>query len=102
VHPKKDDKFDQVITHLKTTALAEMSVRYAQVRVRVVDYQLDAFSDIAVFVPNMQASISHTAVDAGSVIDENLHIDNYAFAGVLTDDPMLGMVNGWESSIEWE
>jgi hypothetical protein len=102
VLPKKDDKLDQVITHLKTTALAEMSVRYAQVRVRVVDYQLDAFSGIAALGPNMQASFSHNALDVGFVMNENFHIDNYGFAGVLTDDPMLGMVNGWETSIEWE
>lgn len=99
--PKKDEKFNQVITHLRTTALAEISSRYAQVRIRVVEYQLEAFSGIVALVPNMEAGSSHTAVDAGSVMDENLHIDNYAFAGDFIDDPMLGMVNGWEPSFEW-
>jgi len=49
-------------------------------------------------VPNTRAGTFHTAVDAGSVMEEDLHIDNYAFAGFLIDDPMLGMVNGWESN----
>jgi len=102
VLPKKDDKFDQVVAHLRTTALAEISSRYAQVRIEVIKYQLDAFSRIAAFVPPTQAGTFHTAVDAGSVMDEDLHIDNYPFAGVLIDDPMLSMVNGWEPPIEWD
>lgn len=98
--PKKYDKFDQVITHLKTTPLAEMSMRYAQVRTRVVDYQLSVFSGVEAFVPNMQAESSHTTLNTGPVMEDDLYIENYAFAGDLGDDPMLGMVNGWEPSME--
>jgi len=82
--------------------LAEISSRYAQVRIEVIKYQLDAFSRIAAFVPHTQAGTFHTAVDAGFVVDEDLHIDNYAFAEGLIDDPTLGMVNGWELPIEWD
>ncbi|KAK4996035.1 hypothetical protein LTR66_004260 [Elasticomyces elasticus] len=99
VLPKKDDKFDQVVAHLRTTALAEVSSRYAQVRIEVIKYQLDAFSRIAAFVPNTRAGTFHTAVDAGSVMEEDWHNDNNAFAGVWIDDTMLGMVNGWNHQL---
>jgi hypothetical protein len=102
VLPKKDDKFDRVVTHLKTTKLAEISSKYAQVRIQVVEHQLNAFRGIAAVVPNVQASSSNAAVNAGPIVAEDLHTNNYAFTGVLSDDPMLGMVDGWESSIQWE
>lgn len=100
--PKKDDKFDQVITHLKTTELATMSSKYAQVRIKVVDCQLDAFRGITTLAPNVQASSSNTAVDARLDMGENSHINRHAFTGGLSDDPMLAMADGWESLIEWE
>jgi hypothetical protein len=102
VLPKKDDKFDQVITHLKTTKLAEISSKYAQVRIQVVNYQLNAFRGIAASVSNVQASSSLTTVDGNYFMDENLYINNYAFTGVPSDDPMLNIVDDWESSFQWE
>ena len=99
--PKKDDKFDQVITHLRSTSLPEMSLKYAKLRARLVDHQLDIFSGMTAFVPRVQAGSSYTTLAAGPAIYDNLYPENYPFTGDLIDDPMLGMVNGWGPSMEW-
>ena len=92
--PKKDDKFDEIITQLRTTPSAEMSSRYTQIRIRVIDYRLKVFSGIATFVFSIQAGSSYTALIAGPVLNNNLYIRNYIFAGDLIDDPILDIING--------
>ena len=100
--PKKDDKFDEVITHLRTTSLPEMASKYAKLRARVVDHQLNVFSGIAASEPKVQAGSSDTTLTAGPVIHDNSYMEDYPFTGDLMDDPFFGMVDGWEPSMEWQ
>ncbi len=47
VLPKKDDKFDDVIAHLRTTPLASLSGKYSDLRTRIVDHQFNVFIEAA-------------------------------------------------------
>jgi len=51
--PKKDEKFDQAIDHLRSTSIPALAQEYADLRVRVVDTQLAIFERMMLTMPKV-------------------------------------------------
>ena len=44
--PKKGDKFNAVVQHLTSTPFMELAMQYTDLRIKVVDHQLNTFNAI--------------------------------------------------------